>query len=67
MDDLKLYLVYHLGASPCWNLRIAKSKEAALMQCFDQETDHKPVNSKDHNCRVEEVSFEGYRIKIEKE
>ncbi len=66
MDDLKLYLVYHLGSSPCWNLRIAKSKEAALMQCFDTDTD-KPTNAKDHSCRVEEVTFEGYRVKIEKE
>jgi hypothetical protein len=67
MDDLKLFLVYHLGASPCWNLRIASSQEAALMQCFDQETDHKPADSKERSCRVEEVTFEGYRIKIEKE
>ena len=66
MQELKLYLVYSLGNSPCWNLRIAHSQEEALTQCFDKPPADRPSDVKDHSCRVEEVTFDGYKLKIEK-
>jgi hypothetical protein len=66
MQELKLYLVYHMGNSPCWNLRIAHSQEEALMQCFDKPPENRPDDIKERSCRVEEVKFDGYELKIEK-
>ncbi|HNW58745.1 MAG TPA: hypothetical protein PKI62_03620 [bacterium] len=66
MDELKLYLVYHLGINPCWNLRVARSPEEALTTCFHHSAEV-GVNDVDAgSCRVEEIRLEGYRIKIEK-
>jgi hypothetical protein len=66
MDELKLYLVYHLGINPCWNLRVARSPEEALTTCF-HHTDEINISDVDAgNCRVEEIRLEGYKIKIEK-
>lgn len=66
MDELKLYLVYHLGINPCWNLRVARSPEEALTSCF-HHTGSDPVSDADAgSCRVEEIRLEGYRIRVEK-
>lgn len=65
MQELKLFLVYHLGENPCWNLRIARSREEALMQCFDHTLPNNP-SAREASCRVEEVTFEGYKLTIEK-
>lgn len=66
MQDLKLFMVYYLGDSPCWNLRVARSPEEAIMQCFDRSKRKRPDNADKYSCRVEEVKIEGYRISIEK-
>ena len=66
MEKLKLYMVYHLGKSPCWNLRIALSPEQALTQCFDQTQKPKLGKDAERSCRVEEVKFEGYKLTIQK-
>jgi len=65
MEDLKLFMVYYLGDSPCWNLRVARSPEEAIMQCFDRSKRTRPLNADKYSCRVEEVKVEGYRISIE--
>jgi len=67
MDDYKLYTVYYLGDSPCWNLRIARSEEEAIMQCFNRSDRPKPPDAHEKSCRVEEVKISGYKIHIEKE
>lgn len=64
MDELKLYMVYYLGDSPCWNLRVAKSPEQALTQCFDHSGKPRPSDNSGRSCRVEEVKIQGYKINI---
>ena len=66
MEDLRLYMVYYLGASPCWNLRVAQSPEEAMMQCFDNSRRKKPHDAMEKSCRAEEVKIDGYKISIEK-
>lgn len=66
MDELKLYLVYHLGINPCWNLRVARSPEEALTSCFHHSTDVGIDDVDAGSCRVEEIRLEGYKIRIEK-
>lgn len=66
MDEFKLYMVYYLGNNPCWNLRVAKSPEEALTQCFDHSDKPRPDDAAERSCRVEEVRIKGYQIKIEK-
>jgi hypothetical protein len=65
MEELKLYKVYYLGDSSCWNLRVARSPEEALLKCFDRTDRNKPADAHEKSCRVEEVLIDGYRIKIE--
>ncbi len=67
MKDLKLYMVYYLGANPCWNLRVARTPEEALMNCFEHSGKPRPVDAAECSCRVEEVRLDGYHISIEKE
>jgi len=59
-------MVYYLGDSPCWNLRVARSPEEAIMQCFDKSKRKKPRDAMEKSCRVEEVKIEGYKISVEK-
>jgi hypothetical protein len=66
MNELKLYMVYYLGAGPCWNLRVAHSPEEALMACFDHSGKPRPHDAAECSCRVEEVQLNGYRISVEK-
>ncbi|MGQ9560510.1 MAG: hypothetical protein ACUVTG_05445 [Candidatus Oleimicrobiaceae bacterium] len=66
MDELKLYMVYYLGDSPCWNLRVARSEEEAIMQCFNTSKKPKPPGAAECSCRAEEVRIAGYKIKVEK-
>lgn len=66
MDDLKLFLVYHMGGGPCWQLRVAKSTEDALCQCFGS-SDHSKLSDAQHSCRVEEVKVPGYEIVVRKQ
>ncbi len=66
VDELKLYMVYHLGDSTCWNLRVAGSPEEALTQCFDHSERPRPADAAERSCRAEEVRIEGYKIRIDK-
>ncbi len=66
MNDLKLYMVYYLGGNPCWNLRVARSPEEALMHCFEHSGKPRPKDAAECSCRAEEVTLAGYRISIEK-
>lgn len=66
MSGWKLYKVYHLGAQSCWDLRIAKSAEEALTQCFEHNANQRPATATVSSCRVEEVKVPGFRIIIEK-
>ena len=59
----KLLLVYHLGSAMCWQLRVAKNAEEALMQCFKAEKFEAGIDPQ-HNCRVEEVEIPGYEITV---
>lgn len=66
MQELKLFMVYHLGANHCWDLRIAHSAEEALTQCFEHLHKPQPDSAIESSCRAEEVNIQGYLIKIEK-
>ncbi|MBN1999737.1 hypothetical protein JW935_19435 [candidate division KSB1 bacterium] len=66
MDELKLFKVYYLGERKCWSLRIANSAEEALMQCFRHSEQGMPKDGAEKSCRAEEVTFDGYKISIEK-
>ncbi len=66
MKEWKLYKVYHLGAQPCWDLRIASSAEEALTQCFEHNINQRPATAAESSCRAEEVRIPGFRIIIEK-
>jgi hypothetical protein len=63
MEDLKLFLVYHIGGGPCWQLRVAKSPEDALFQCFGSR-DHARIADAQRSCRVEEIKVPGYEIVV---
>ena len=67
MEELKLYMVYYLGEAPCWNLRVARSEEEAITQCFNKSKKPKPPGAHESSCRVEEVRIKGYKINIEKQ
>ena len=66
MEKFKLFKIYHLGANPCWDLRIAHTAEEALTQCFEHLHKPRPDSAVESSCRAEEVIIQGYRIKIEK-
>ena len=66
MSELKLFKVYFLGDSPCWSLRVARSEEEALIQCYSHSDRPKPPGAEEKSCRAEEVKFEGYKLTIEK-
>jgi len=66
MEELKLYIVYHLGANACWNLRVARSPEEALAHCLDHTGTTPKKEAHEGSCRAEEVQLPGYRIKIDK-
>lgn len=63
MEKLKLYSVYHIGSGPCWQLRVAKNTEEALMQCFGTG-DHAKIKDSQSSCRVEEINIPGYKIVV---
>lgn len=63
MEELKLFLLYHMGGGPCWQLKVAKSAEDALFQCFGSG-DHAKVTDTQQSCRVEEVTVPGYDIVV---
>ena len=64
MNDLKLFMVYFMGDMPCWNLRVARSEEEALTQCFNQPDRTIPKDGSKKNCRAVEVKIKGYKINI---
>jgi hypothetical protein len=66
MEEFKLYKIYHLGANPCWDLKVARSAEEALTQCFEHRRFPRPDSAIDSSCRAEEVMVQGFKIKIEK-
>lgn len=66
MEELKLFLVFHMGGGPCWQMRVAKSTEDALLQCFGS-TDHSVISNAQKSCRVEEVKVPGYDIVVRKQ
>jgi len=65
MEELKLFMITDLGATPCWFLIPARNSEEALMKCIN---DKKCPISKERqsNCKVEELRIEGYTIKVVK-
>jgi len=63
MEELKLFLVFHMGGGPCWQMRAAKSAEDALFQCFGGK-EHAKVSDTQQSCRVEEVRVPGYEIVV---
>lgn len=63
MEDLKLFLVFHMGGGPCWQMRVAKSAEDALFQCFGGK-EHAKMSDPQYSCRVEEVKVLGYEIVV---
>ncbi|MEK7850818.1 MAG: hypothetical protein AAB275_02940 [Deltaproteobacteria bacterium] len=63
MEELKLFLVFHTGGGPCWQMRVAKSAEDALFQCFGTG-DHAKNADLQKSCRVEEVKVPGYEIVV---
>lgn len=63
MEEMKLYLVYHMGGGPCWQLRVAKNTEEALFQCFGTR-DHSKMADTQNSCRVEEIEVPGYDIVV---
>lgn len=63
MSELKLFSVYHMGGGPCWQLRVAKSTEDALIQCFGTR-EHAKIKQTQRSCRVEEVTVPGYEIVV---
>jgi hypothetical protein len=65
MNSFKLYMVYYMGEVPCWNLRVARSAEEALTQCFNTPGRKLPKDSLEKNCRAVEVEIKGYKITIE--
>lgn len=64
MGELKLYSVYHMGAT-LLAVEGCKSTEDALMQCFGAR-DHAKIKETQQSCRVEEVTVPGYEIVIRK-
>jgi hypothetical protein len=67
MNEFKLFMVYHLGKNPCWNLRVARSPEEALTNCLDYPDRERPGEKIEKSCRVEEVQLKGYKIHVEPE
>ena len=67
MNDLTLFMVYHMGVVPFWNILVARPPEEALTQCFDQPGRAIPMSGKEKNCRAVEIKIKGYKIHIEKE
>ncbi len=64
MEDLKLFVVSHMGGLPCFRLIVAKNKEEAFLDCFNREKNEN-VSSRS-SCLIEEVRIEGYEIVIKK-
>ncbi|MEW5807441.1 MAG: hypothetical protein AB1756_08870 [Acidobacteriota bacterium] len=64
MEDLKLYLVSHMGGLPCFRLVVAKSKEEAFLDCYNREK-NEDISSRS-SCLIEEVKVDGYEIIIRK-
>ena len=66
MSDLKLYMVFHLGDEPCYNVRVASSPEEAMTFCLNHSVKPKPNDAAQKSCKVEEIKVQGYKITIEK-
>lgn len=66
MENLKLFLVFHMGGGPCLQMRVATSSEDALCQCFGS-SDHSKSSDAQYSCRVEEVKVPGYEIVVRKQ
>lgn len=54
-----------MGGGPCWQLRVAKSSEDAIIQCFGTR-EHAKIKQTQRSCRVEEVTVPGYEIVVRK-
>ena len=61
-DDLKLFLVSHMGPYSCWSLEVGPNAGAAFQGC--RKNKRVPETSDSTSCKVEEVKIPGYRIII---
>lgn len=59
-EDLKLFLVSHMGAYSCWSLEVGPNAGAAFLGC--RKNKRVPETSDSTSCKVEEVKIPGYRI-----
>ncbi len=59
-DDLKLFLVSHMGPYSCWSLEVGTNAAAAFQGC--RKNKRVPESSDSTSCKVEEVKIPGYRL-----
>jgi len=59
-ENLKLFLVSHMGAYSCWSLEVGPNAGAAFLCC--RKNKRVPETSDSTSCKVEEVKIPGYRI-----
>ncbi len=59
-DELKLFLVSHMGPYSCWSLEVGPNAGAAFQGC--RKNKRVPESSDSTSCKVEEVKIPGYRI-----
>jgi len=59
-EELKLFLVSHMGPYSCWSLEVGTNAGAAFQCC--RKNKRVPESSDNTSCKVEEVSIPGYRI-----
>lgn len=64
MEELKLFVVSHMGGLPCFRLVVARSKEEAFLDCYNREK-NESVSSRS-SCLIEEVRIDGYEVIIKK-
>ena len=61
-EELKLFIVSHMGPYPCWSMEVATNAGKAFQRC--RLSKRVPDESDKTSCKVEEVKIPGYRIHI---
>jgi len=65
LEELKLFIVSDIGATPCWVIIPAKNYEEAILKCIDEK--NCPITKqRQSSCKVEEIRIEGYTISVTK-
>jgi len=59
-EELKLFLVSHMGPYSCWSLEVGTNAGSAFQGC--RKNKRVPESSDSTSCKVEEVKIPGYRI-----